>query len=1727
MKNKLTITICALLSALAVFSCDNPIALGKKLNMDPPVVIIDKPDFMQNISGNIEITGTATDLEEIVAITVSIERIGGDESDWRREWRAERGRWMGRSSASASWESSENEGDWSQQGKKGNILWSVGTSMAGAPSGEYLITAGAENNVKNAGAKVTRRVVIDKDPPVVTVFTPVLDSRQYVEFTSSVYGYRLKDATILDKIQNKWIRIQYEVKDNYSLAELSFQLADNHGNFYYNKEGKPVEILAWSGKIEIHGDDIKDPTDWVEGTYDKPGTGAPRYLQILSRASDRAGNWSDGNVDFSNTKYRNHGWLVWWPEADKPWTEGIGTDDTTMPSDNVMLQYASYPGTDIHGQTYDNDGVARVEYQLYKVIPTNMTGDTKYEDKVVLTNPPLIAGTAPSSPFAWSFAAPSDSSLYRIEVDCWDMYGTQGHPYTAWFFVMDMDAPNVIVESPLPDRPLFGDADGSFTIEGYAEDGKEAVKLALVWLRDPDSRFDYNSVDFAGTPDNPLGGWDKATLAGAEDSKGNKLWVVSLNSIDVNGGTPGRVSKKFTKTLNLFGSTPNSLGIGRGPNNAPLNTQSFIFRVENAIPASRAVTQSWSPQGDSVPPTLDITGIKVARPGGLTETYHIKNGKLYDAAGTTELQVMNVLKASDTITISGTWGDDSLEVWRSGNWAANTRMGFLTVTWNGVPTPENTTALLSNGTWSAGFTVSADAAMQGNAYINATLEDFKPNKTEKSVSVKVSTDIPIILSISSTSDDGVYNEGKVINIYLEFNKPVEWVPNSGTPTASPRLKLNSSTADIYAIYQPGNLDFQHFTYTVQGGHSTEGITDTNGRLTVSSIDATNGVWRNNGDAAPAIPARNLANTKNIRIDTTAPTITHVQSTSGSPLPAENHYNAGKTVILRVLFNETITYTPGTGTAQLTLNTIPVATLTNPTLTSGGTALQFTYIVAANHNTPQTGTFPNTAIPLAANLFSLTGTARIADQAGNNLVTVPAPSIPLNINAVANSYTGRNIYIDTVVPSGPTLDIKADDESNEAASSKTITITGNEPNPQTFEYRVSANGGSTWSPPWSTLPSGGRTISASGNYTVQARQIDKAGNISTALVEKTFSIVPPSPLLQGYGGTTTGTYRDGETITININLNDAVTVAGSSTPQLSLTLNNGKTATLISGSGSSTLKFEYEVGSTPVENTSLLKIESINISSGVTIMKGSNNVTEQLVKEVAESITNNRGLDYYTKIKIDNTIPELRQISYTGLTATGSPVITLRFNKEIQKGSGNITIEYATPAEYRAPAVMDKATYDRYGGDAALGAYYEEGTNGTDNNGNWFTENKYILKYDFATSGITGSTPALIKALTDRNADKVVVSVDSSVVTRVTTGTGADNITNNSLRITLGGNAATTLPVRGIIYAITYLEGLVVDGQNHKVETLPSSFTDSTFLLPGVNTPYVRIQKKKETRAAATTQPMIAQVKMDCQTPSDIRYGLREVAVNQATSGDNNRYNGTNNPPRPTVTLPNSSITTPYSTAFEIGNDGNRNGYLYFFWVRATGNATGNTTNYTESYEKAARSVITFELHQEGNGTNATIRNWSTLRTLAGGDLLQLWIRGGDQRAGANLTPGFPLTWDGNDYVGKTADNPSGARLMTHVGNYNNGFGQWYWVTWEVTARPAYFHFIAGSISNNNIHLGPEQWSWGKNTWAFQYDKYPLYPGGNLYFQRDTKTTSDATDEYDFYTSFGGSRAVNP
>ncbi|MBR0973085.1 family 16 glycosylhydrolase [Bradyrhizobium japonicum] len=124
-----------------------------------------------------------------------------------------------------------------------------------------------------------------------------------------------------------------------------------------------------------------------------------------------------------------------------------------------------------------------------------------------------------------------------------------------------------------------------------------------------------------------------------------------------------------------------------------------------------------------------------------------------------------------------------------------------------------------------------------------------------------------------------------------------------------------------------------------------------------------------------------------------------------------------------------------------------------------------------------------------------------------------------------------------------------------------------------------------------LPSGATIKDASG----------VAANLAGAV--KTFTGLQIDPILpavtQATASPTTGTEHVGDTITLSLGFNEAVTVTG--TPTLSL--NDGGTATYAGGSGTGTLTFKTTVASTNT-STSALAIIGVNLPSGATIKDAS-------------------------------------------------------------------------------------------------------------------------------------------------------------------------------------------------------------------------------------------------------------------------------------------------------------------------------------------------------------------------------------------------------------------------------------------------------------------------------------------------------------------------------------------
>ncbi len=172
---------------------------------------------------------------------------------------------------------------------------------------------------------------------------------------------------------------------------------------------------------------------------------------------------------------------------------------------------------------------------------------------------------------------------------------------------------------------------------------------------------------------------------------------------------------------------------------------------------------------------------------------------------------------------------------------------------------------------------------------------------------------------------------------------------------------------------------------------------------------------------------------------------------------------------------------------------------------------------------------------------------------------------------------------------------------------------------------------------------------------------------------------------------TGDLNAGHVVTLTVNLSEAVTVAGG-TP--TLTLNDGGTATYVSGSGTSALTFTYTVAAG--QNAANLAVTAVNLNSA-TIKDGAGNAAN-----LTGAVTTLTGL------QIDTTTPAVSSVVATGTGITSGTgdlnaghVVTLTVNLSeavtVAGGTPTLTLNDGGTATYVSGSGTSRADLHLHGG----------------------------------------------------------------------------------------------------------------------------------------------------------------------------------------------------------------------------------------------------------------------------------------------------------------------------------------------------------------------------------------------------------------------------------------------
>ena len=503
-----------------------------------------------------------------------------------------------------------------------------------------------------------------------------------------------------------------------------------------------------------------------------------------------------------------------------------------------------------------------------------------------------------------------------------------------------------------------------------------------------------------------------------------------------------------------------------------------------------------------------------------------------------------------------------------------------------------------------------------------------------------------IVASPSSGDEGI---GKTIALTLELSGPV-------TVTGTPTLSLNDGGTATYIGGSGTNA--LTFGYTVAASNSSVPS------LAITQVNLPNGATVKDAAGNAAILSPAVGTVLGLQIDTTPPVVTKVVAS-----PSSGDAGIGKTISLTLAMSEVVMVT---GTPTLTLNDGGTATYAGG---SGTNVLTFSYTVGASDssvsalavtqvNLPNGGTVQD----MAGNTANLSGAA--ATSGPQIDTTTPVVTKVLASPSSGDEGIGKTIDFTVdlskavMIRGTPTLTLNnggiATYTGGYASTSALATTIanftgGSDINVLTFSYTVGASDGSTSALAITqvNLPNGATVQDAARN----------GANLSGALTTLTgLQIDTTTPAVtKVVASPASGTEVPGNTITLTLNLSEAVTVTGAPT----LTLNDGGTATYTGGSGTNALTFSYTVGASD-SPVSALAIMQVNLPNGATVQNAAGNTGN-----LSGALTTLTGLvvdapPVVTKVVASPSIGDegvgktivLTLTMNEAVTVTGTPTLTL-------------------------------------------------------------------------------------------------------------------------------------------------------------------------------------------------------------------------------------------------------------------------------------------------------------------------------------------------------------------------------------------------------------------------------------------------------------------------------------
>ena len=569
MKTKKTIIFAGLIllaSALFVFSCDVPLALGNRLDIEGPLVEFISPAPRTAVQVQFDIEGRVSDESPIKELLI---KASLNNEDFPKQWRYTRDSgWQvsqdhGKSwdtYPAAQWNGSEQRADWMIHIDMGNDT----------EDGEYLfaIQAWDSGGFTDDNSYKTRVLILDRDPPKVSVSNPFLYDRFAVydpvsgSFSNAELqslhaidddGIERKDPAMIGKFITQEFPLQWQIEDRFDVWSIDLRLYapdvpidgepgtplpesyifSYHQNLPPGPENPPdpLNTINPNGNITVPA--LESAAGFYGGGDLKNPVSGKTTVRVVAVCYDSA-----GNANHEKTL----GFFVYWPKADWPWiafSDGMEepdyyTDLLNKPEGadyggdlELLLKdktFMIYPGRTVKATAFHAHGLTKVEYSLYVynekdgvTSPAPMDG----YDNVLIDNPQRPNGSY-STVFPWEFTPPPRTGYYVVKATSYSSHKSS-EEHVALFRVQDISFPNFPVEpSPSATEPLFkfigspekegapNDVpDNHIRISGIASDATEIVSLSMVWIN-PESRNYAAMSQLQYFRDSSYAGWAEA-----------------------------------------------------------------------------------------------------------------------------------------------------------------------------------------------------------------------------------------------------------------------------------------------------------------------------------------------------------------------------------------------------------------------------------------------------------------------------------------------------------------------------------------------------------------------------------------------------------------------------------------------------------------------------------------------------------------------------------------------------------------------------------------------------------------------------------------------------------------------------------------------------------------------------------------------------------------------------------------------------------------------------------------------------------------------------------------------------------------------------------------------------------------------------------------------------------------------------------------------------------------